>query len=137
LPGGRAMTRISRREALAGAAAAAAGGVIADAASATAKARSRRPTRRVDVVVVGAGLAGLTAATDLDRPAHGRPARAASRRRRDSEPGGSRPRSRSAGVGRQDRVFARAARTGSRPSRRSPAAPRCSTTPARSRTSPA
>ena len=64
------MTRISRREALAGAAAAAAGGVIADAASATAKARSRRPTRRVDVVVVGAGLAGLTAATDLDKAGH-------------------------------------------------------------------
>ena len=64
------MTRISRREALAGAAAVAAGGVIADAASATAKARSRRPTRRVDVIVVGAGLAGLTAATDLDRAGH-------------------------------------------------------------------
>ena len=70
LPGGGTMTRISRREALAGAAAAAAGGVIADAASATARARSRRPTRRVDVVVVGAGLAGLTAATDLDRAGH-------------------------------------------------------------------
>jgi monoamine oxidase len=69
------MTRISRREALAGAAAAgaaaaAAGGALADAASAAAKARSGRPARRVDVVVVGAGLAGLTAATDLDRAGH-------------------------------------------------------------------
>jgi monoamine oxidase len=64
------MKQISRREALAGAAAAAAGGVIADAASATAKPRSRKPSRRVDVVVIGAGLAGLTAATDLDRAGH-------------------------------------------------------------------
>jgi monoamine oxidase len=64
------MTRISRREALAGAAAAAAGGVLADAASASAKARSRRPARRVDVIVIGAGLAGLTAATDLDKAGH-------------------------------------------------------------------
>jgi monoamine oxidase len=64
------MTRISRREALAGAAAAAASGAIADAASAAAKARGRKPSRRVDVVVVGAGLAGLTAATDLDRAGH-------------------------------------------------------------------
>ena len=62
------MTRISRREALAGAAAAAAGGVIADAASAATKRRS--PSTRVDVVVIGAGLAGLTAATDLDRAGH-------------------------------------------------------------------
>ncbi|MGZ4186209.1 MAG: flavin monoamine oxidase family protein [Solirubrobacteraceae bacterium] len=64
------MTRISRREALAGAAAAAAGSVIADASSAAAKAGARRPNRRVDVVVIGAGLAGLTAATDLDRAGH-------------------------------------------------------------------
>ncbi|MGZ4218375.1 MAG: flavin monoamine oxidase family protein [Solirubrobacteraceae bacterium] len=64
------MTRISRREALTGAAAAAASGAIADVASAAAKARGRGPTRRVDVVVVGAGLAGLTAATDLDRAGH-------------------------------------------------------------------
>jgi monoamine oxidase len=64
------MTRISRREALASAAAAAAGGVLVDAGSVAAKARGRRTTRRVDVVVVGAGLAGLTAATDLDRAGH-------------------------------------------------------------------
>lgn len=62
------MTRLSRREVLAGAAAAAAGGAIADPASAAT--RRRRPSRRVDVVVVGAGLAGLTAATDLDRAGH-------------------------------------------------------------------
>jgi monoamine oxidase len=64
------MTRISRREVLAGAAAAAAGGAIADAAAAKAKTRVRAPSRRVDVVVVGAGLAGLSAATDLVKAGH-------------------------------------------------------------------
>jgi monoamine oxidase len=67
------MTGVSRREVLAGALAGAAGGVLADAAAsasasaatAAAKSRGRVPSRRVDVVVVGAGLAGLTAATDL------------------------------------------------------------------------
>ncbi|HEY1509371.1 MAG TPA: flavin monoamine oxidase family protein [Solirubrobacteraceae bacterium] len=64
------MNGVSRREVLAGAAAAAVGGALADAATATAKARGQAPSRRVDVVVVGAGLAGLTAATDLVRAGH-------------------------------------------------------------------
>ncbi|HEY2260103.1 MAG TPA: flavin monoamine oxidase family protein [Solirubrobacteraceae bacterium] len=59
---------LSRREALIGAAS----GATAAALSATspAAAARRRPTRRVDVVVVGAGLAGLTAASDLVRAGH-------------------------------------------------------------------
>ena len=56
--------RISRRELVLGAGATAAGAVIADPSPAAA-APSRRASRRVDVVVVGAGLAGLSAATDL------------------------------------------------------------------------
>jgi monoamine oxidase len=66
------MSDVSRREVLAGAAAAAAaaGGVLADPASGAARARDQPPRRRVDVVVVGAGLAGLTAATDLVKAGH-------------------------------------------------------------------
>jgi monoamine oxidase len=60
----KAGERISRRELVVGAGATAAGAVIADASPAAA-APSRRASRRVDVVVVGAGLAGLSAATDL------------------------------------------------------------------------
>ncbi len=63
------MRNISRRELVMGAGAAAAGTVLADQAGASA-APPRTPTRRADVVVVGAGLAGLTAATDLARGGH-------------------------------------------------------------------
>ena len=59
-------TRVSRREALVGGAAAT-GGLLASApaAGAAAGARVKPRPRRVDVVVVGAGLAGLSAASDL------------------------------------------------------------------------
>jgi monoamine oxidase len=60
------MSGVSRREALLGAAAVAAGGLLADGEAAAA----RTPTRRVDVVVVGAGLAGLSAASDLVKAGH-------------------------------------------------------------------
>ncbi len=64
-----AATRISRRQALGGAAAAAAGGTLLGRPGA-AGARSAAPARRVDVVVVGAGLAGLSATTDLVAAGH-------------------------------------------------------------------
>jgi monoamine oxidase len=64
------MTGVSRREALVGAAGATAA-VLADAAPAAAGAPQRaRVIKRVDVVVVGAGLAGLSAASDLVRAGH-------------------------------------------------------------------
>jgi len=58
---------LSRREALIGAAGATAVGL---ATATPAGARSAKSPHRVDVVVVGAGLAGLTAATDLARAGH-------------------------------------------------------------------
>ncbi len=61
------MSKVSRRELVAGAGATAAGAILADA-PAVAGARAR--TRRVDVVVVGAGLAGLSAATELVHAGH-------------------------------------------------------------------
>ncbi len=63
---------VSRREALAGAAALAGGAALGDRLTepASARAATRARSRRVDVVVVGAGLAGLSAASDL--AAHGR-----------------------------------------------------------------
>src|SRR5438309_10852518 len=65
------MTGISRREAVRGAGAVAAGAVLDRAANATAAAaRGRRPSRRADVVVVGGGLAGLSAASDLVHAGH-------------------------------------------------------------------
>ena len=65
------MTGISRREALVGAAAGATAAVLGDAAGAAARSEETRVrARRVDVVVVGAGLAGLTAASDLARAGH-------------------------------------------------------------------
>ena len=59
------MSRISRREALAGAAAGATAAVLPQTAGAAARGRAAGAGRRVDVIVVGAGLAGLSAATDL------------------------------------------------------------------------
>ncbi|MGA2010534.1 MAG: flavin monoamine oxidase family protein [Solirubrobacteraceae bacterium] len=69
------MTRISRREAIAGAAAGAGAAVLADPAAAAARSGATAragaaAARRADVVVVGAGLAGLTAATDLAAAGH-------------------------------------------------------------------
>ena len=62
------MTQVSRRQAIVGAAAAALAG---DAAAAAAKTR-RSPgvARRADILVVGAGLAGLAAASDLAHHGH-------------------------------------------------------------------
>jgi monoamine oxidase len=63
-------TGVSRRQAIVGAAAAA---LATDAASAAAKARPHRPAagaRRAEVIVVGAGLAGLAAASDLAHAGH-------------------------------------------------------------------
>ncbi len=70
---GRPMTEISRRQAIVGAAAAALAGDAATAASADVKSRRTGragATRRVDVIVVGAGLAGLAAASDLAHAGH-------------------------------------------------------------------
>jgi len=65
------MTRgISRREALGAGGAAAAGALIAGADAAAARPAGANPRRRVDVVVVGAGLAGLSAASDLVHGGH-------------------------------------------------------------------
>ncbi len=62
------MSGLSRREALAGAAAGAAAAALPGAAEAAGSAG--RGPRRVDVVVVGAGLAGLSAASDLVAAGH-------------------------------------------------------------------
>jgi monoamine oxidase len=59
-----AATGVSRREAIAAAAGATAA-VLADAGPAAAKPKPAGAGRRADVIVVGAGLAGLSAATDL------------------------------------------------------------------------
>src|SRR6266567_1240820 len=65
------MSGISRREAITGAGAVAAGAALDRAANATgAAARGRRSSRRTDIVVVGAGLAGLSAASDLVQAGH-------------------------------------------------------------------
>ncbi len=64
------MSGASRRQVLAGAAAVAAAGVLGDPAPVSARSHRQPPRRRVDVVVVGAGLAGLTAATDLVKRGH-------------------------------------------------------------------
>lgn len=63
----QALSGVSRRQALIGAAGATAA-VLADPLGA-AQARTT-PSRRVDVIVVGAGLAGLTAASDLVAAGH-------------------------------------------------------------------
>jgi monoamine oxidase len=61
------MSGVSRREVLGGAAAVAVGGALEPAGVAAARGPA---ARRVDVVVVGAGLAGLTAATELAGAGH-------------------------------------------------------------------
>jgi monoamine oxidase len=61
---------ISRREALAGAAAGATAAVLADPVAAGARSRRAGAGHRTDVVVVGAGLAGLSAAADLVAAGH-------------------------------------------------------------------
>jgi monoamine oxidase len=63
------MTGVSRREAL-GAAAGATAAILSDVAPAAAKPRRASAVKRVDVVVVGAGLAGLSAASDLVQAGH-------------------------------------------------------------------
>ena len=63
------MTPISRREALIGAAGATAA-ALTESGAAEARPRRGRAPKRADVVVVGAGLAGLTAATDLVARGH-------------------------------------------------------------------
>ena len=64
-----AMTKsqITRRKLVGGAAAGAVGAALPSAAEAQRPRRSRRSTRRADVVVVGAGLAGLSAARQVAR----------------------------------------------------------------------
>ena len=63
------MRKVSRRELVIGAGAA--GALLADPVTAAAQAeRSGRVRRSVDVVVVGAGLAGLTTATELAQAGH-------------------------------------------------------------------
>src|SRR4051812_3323543 len=57
--------KITRRAAIGGAAAGAAAAAVPGTALAATKKKKAKPTRYVDVVVVGAGLAGLTAARKL------------------------------------------------------------------------
>ena len=59
--------RLSRRELVGGGAAAAAALAVPDGAQAAAKRKRGRRLRRADVVVVGAGLAGLVCARDVQR----------------------------------------------------------------------
>jgi monoamine oxidase len=57
---------VSRRQVVIGAAAAAAGTLLVDAEGSAARTTARHPAaRQADVIVVGAGLAGLSAAADL------------------------------------------------------------------------
>jgi monoamine oxidase len=64
------MTQVSRRQAIAGAAAVALGADAASAAAATRTGRAGAGRRHADVIVVGAGLAGLCAASDLVHAGH-------------------------------------------------------------------
>jgi monoamine oxidase len=63
------MSGVSRREVLAGGAAGAAAALLSDAEPADARQRPGK-SRRADVVVIGAGLAGLSAASDLVAAGH-------------------------------------------------------------------
>jgi monoamine oxidase len=62
------MSGISRRDALAGAAGTAAGALLGG--TAIAEAKTHTAARSADVIVVGAGLAGLSAASDLAHAGH-------------------------------------------------------------------
>jgi monoamine oxidase len=66
------MSGLSRRDVVIGAGATAAGALLGNSPASQAKRPARRAPagRGVDVVVVGAGLAGLTAATELHRAGH-------------------------------------------------------------------
>ena len=66
------MSRLSRREVVIGAGATAAGALLGDPSLSSARKPAPSPARRrrVDAVVVGAGLAGLTAATELGNAGH-------------------------------------------------------------------
>jgi len=64
------MSDLSRREALVGAATDATAAALGDAGAAAARSGRRGATRRVDVAVIGAGLAGLSAASDLVKAGH-------------------------------------------------------------------
>jgi monoamine oxidase len=64
------MSGISRRQALTGAAASASAAVLADPVAAGARSRRAGVTHRADAIVVGAGLAGLSAAADLVAAGH-------------------------------------------------------------------
>ncbi|MDQ6822181.1 MAG: flavin monoamine oxidase family protein [Actinomycetota bacterium] len=61
---------VSRRQAIAGGAAAAAGALLAGSTGASAASAPGGARQKVDVVVVGAGLAGLSAASDLVAAGH-------------------------------------------------------------------
>jgi monoamine oxidase len=66
------MTRpgVSRREALTGAAAGAAGALLAGTGTSIADPKTKPSPRQADVIVIGAGLAGLSAASDLVKAGH-------------------------------------------------------------------
>lgn len=64
------MTRVSRRQLVIGAGATAAGALLGEGQAAADRGRRAPARRRVDVVIVGAGLAGLTAATELGHAGH-------------------------------------------------------------------
>jgi monoamine oxidase len=65
------MSGLSRRQLVIGAGATAAGALLGDAQAGAARTpAAKAPRRQVDVVVVGAGLAGLTAATELANAGH-------------------------------------------------------------------
>ena len=71
LPDRGPMTNLSRRQVLTGAAGTAAGALLAGAGDAEAARKpAGKPVRSADVIVIGAGLAGLTTASDLVQSRH-------------------------------------------------------------------